>query len=437
MHVRRLIAENPSWLAHLTDDLKIVVSRDENTPHLIGLKYNQHESPMDNPIVRECRGMVVDVERKEVVAHPYDKFFNYGEPGAATIDWERSYGLAKLDGTLIIMYWDRISDDWAIATSGNPTAAGSYGASGSTYREVFWRIFAELHMDRPPPVLRNMTWMFELCAPDNRIVVKYEQPRIVVHGARDIDTGAELEQTMLALYAGLHSWELVEAFPFANAEDALKAATELDPIAAEGFVVVDQHFNRIKIKSPRYVELHQLKDGLTDRRAIELWKSGEAPEVLVYFPELAAAITPVHDRLDWFAEQALELTLVTRAVAADRKSFAAPIKSLPFAATCFSLFSIAEPTIDDARGHMRGMVVPALQRLLASDLHPVPVDAAVGHEERVKAMENLLAVSPPNDEPTPSGAGDLTIEEYERQAGQTHGLTLDQMEEIYKSNIDC
>jgi hypothetical protein len=66
----------------------------------------------------------------------------------------------------------------------------------------------------------------------------------------------------------------------------LTASRELDPSKQEGFVLVDKDFNRIKIKSEKYVLIHHLKDSLNDERLIELLKTGEDSEVFAYFPDL-------------------------------------------------------------------------------------------------------------------------------------------------------
>src|SRR6185312_17211633 len=96
--VESLIATNPNWLEHLETEFKIHIVRDGN---LVSLKYNQIESPMHEPIVQECRGMVVNTTTGKVLAHPYNKFWNYGEHLADTIDWSTARVLEKLDGSLM------------------------------------------------------------------------------------------------------------------------------------------------------------------------------------------------------------------------------------------------------------------------------------------------------------------------------------------------
>lgn len=360
-HVERLIAERRDWLSHLETEHKIIVNRDGD---LVSLKYNQIESPMHLPIVQECRGMVVDVANARVLAHPYNKFWNYGDVPAATIDWSTARVLEKLDGSLMILYWDPNIDEWAVASSGAPRAGGTFGSNeGETFGQAFWRTFEALGMRRPGSADSAFCFMFEFCDTPNRIVVKHEKPRIVLHGARDMRTGRELALESLRDIAVFHGWELVHSFPIASIEECLAAADALDPIACEGFIVVDAAFNRVKIKSPRYVVLHHMKGEATLRRSIELWQSGESAELLSHFPEMAPQILPVHERLDTIAVRAAYGTQVAMAQTTTRKDFALAVKDKPWSSVAFKLYG-ARATVNDAHRIMREATLPALERML-------------------------------------------------------------------------
>jgi hypothetical protein len=75
---------------------------------------------------------------------------------------------------------------------------------------------------------------------------------------------------------------VVQEFPLTNLEEVIQAANNLNALSQEGYVVVDDNFHRIKIKSPIYVALHHIKDGSLNRRLMEIIKSGEESEVLSY-----------------------------------------------------------------------------------------------------------------------------------------------------------
>jgi hypothetical protein len=359
-HVEHLIASDRDWLTTLETVYKIKAVRDGD---LVSLKYNQVESPMHEPIVQECRGMVVDVANARVLAHPYNKFWNHGEALAAEIDWSTAHVLEKLDGSLMILYWDPNAAIWTAASSGTPRGSGPFGDSESeTFGEAFWRTFKALGMSLPPEQAQRVCFMFEFCDAPNRIVVRHEKPRIVLHGARTY-AGEELPMAALESFGRAFNWEVVKSFPISSIADCLAAAETLDPIASEGFVVVDAKFNRVKIKSPRYVLLHHMKGEATPRRAIELWQTGETSELLGHFPEMAAQIVPVQQRLERIAAEAAADTIKAMAVAETRKDFAAKVKDKPWSSVAFKLYG-SEPTFANALTVMRGSSLAALERML-------------------------------------------------------------------------
>jgi hypothetical protein len=69
----------------------------------------------------------------------------------------------------------------------------------------------------------------------------------------------------------------------------IKAAAELNPSQAEGFVACDSAFNRLKVKSPNYVQMALLtvkdKEGLNERRMLKLVMTNESEEFFAYFPQ--------------------------------------------------------------------------------------------------------------------------------------------------------
>lgn len=366
--IQQLLNDRADWLEYLTTTYNIIATYDESfNKRLVSLKYHQFDSPRNVPIVNECRGIVIDSLSRKVIARGYDRFFNIEEPLAATIDWNTTRVQEKLDGSLCLLSYDAYWYHWIVSTSGSPEAGGRFGArEGDTFRSAFWELFESLKMTRPSttPEYLESTFMFELCDAPNRVVVKHDSPRLVLHGARHTSTGREYTRDELINVAVFNNWELVKEFPIATAEQCLAAAIELDPIQQEGFVVVDANFNRVKVKSPRYVVLHHMRDEVTPRRAIELWKTGEASELLSYFPEMAQQILPIHEKLDKLAQCALD-SFVLNAGVQIRKDFAEAIKGEPWAAICFKMYgNTVAPSLERAKELMRAHPLSALEHML-------------------------------------------------------------------------
>lgn len=368
--VQNLLHDNPSDWREVLQAASISVTPDE-TGRLASLKYDQTESPMNNPLVQQCRGTVVDVESRQVLAWPYDKFWNLGESRAAPVDWETARVLEKLDGSLMIMYWDPRTGMWRVASSGHPTAGGKFGTHESwTFHDAFWSLLY-FNGSVPDRDLRDHTFMFELCAPENRVVVRHKHPRLVLHGARDLTTGRERSLDWLQVVADRNGWQVVRSHPISSAEQCVTAARDLQPHESEGFVVVDHYFRRVKVKSPNYVAVHHMKGEFSRRRAVELWQTGETSELVAHFPEFAEIIDDVHARLDKSVRQ-IWTALTTDPDDTydprnwvDRKDFAlrtAMQTACP--AACFAVWGRDTLTLAELRGVMRGMKTSVLEGLL-------------------------------------------------------------------------
>lgn len=375
--VRELMDRDIDWLRTLTEVYKIKATRDGD---LVSLKYDQHESPMHEPMVAQCRGMVVDVERGVILAHPYDKFWNHGELHAAEIDWARARVQEKLDGSLMILWWSPFDLVWHVSSSGHPTAGGEFGYDTTrTFADAFWDTFQSLGM-KLPAGCTGSTFMFEICAKQNRIVVKHDAPRLVLHGARATAAGVEWSRSALEHVAGDLGWEIVKEYPIDSLAACLALVEELDPIKHEGFVVVDDAFRRIKIKSSAYVALHHLRgEGMSQRRAIELWQKGETAEVLASFPEYTDETEVVRVQLDAAIAQSFALWNDHRTLPT-KKDFAMAVKSSPLSGIAFKLWALElERTpkmlaLEDASEIVRGLHVSAIQRLIESVLFGVRTD---------------------------------------------------------------
>lgn len=253
--------------------------------NLVGLKYDQIDSPLGTELVQQCRGLILDEDNKwEIVARPFDKFFNYGEANATPIDWTTARVQEKLDGTCIIMY--HYKGKWHIGTLGLPDASGevSHG-TGWCYKELFWWIWDILGYKIPGKQWEKWTFVFELCTQFNRVVVRHPDSRIVFISARSLDGEEEMlgaEEFPVKTYR----WEAVKEFPLQTLDEVVATFDKLDPLQTEGYVIVDANLNRIKVKHPGYVALHHMRgDGYGPRRILEVLRRGEAAEVVANFPE--------------------------------------------------------------------------------------------------------------------------------------------------------
>jgi len=91
------------------------------------------KSPKTDPVVLECRALVLSYPAARVVARSFDRFFNQNEEGveAEPFDFRGSWCMGKYDGTLILFYHCTQTTRWEIATRTRAFAEGPFGASNS------------------------------------------------------------------------------------------------------------------------------------------------------------------------------------------------------------------------------------------------------------------------------------------------------------------
>jgi hypothetical protein len=350
-------------LAALTDQLRIKTRRHDRFPNLVHLKYDQINSPMADPVVQECRGLILDEsDGWRVVSYPFDKFFNYGEPNAAAIDWTTAAVQEKLDGSLMVLY--RYAREWQVASSGSPDAGGDVWGHTGTFADLFWETWKLAGYGLPDESQPPACFMFELMTPFNRVVVPHQDSRLICIGARDLTTLGEVPADKIAAQFG---WRPVRSFPLQTLDDVLTAAKALNPMDAEGFVVVDASFHRVKVKSPQYVALHHAKDGTSPGRMLEMVRSNESAEFLAYFPQLQEAFNYVQGQYAALCDELEAAYLAIKDIPGQKDFAAAALKTR----SSSPLFALRANKCRTVREFFTGATLPSLERAINLDVAKV------------------------------------------------------------------
>lgn len=329
---------------------KLITVRESGDGQLI---YNYSDAALftagawDNPAVRACRGLIVDAETLEVVARPWEKFFNHGQKEAGYLDLdERVEVTDKMDGSLGIIH---------LAPNGSPRVA----TRGSFHSEQARHATARLdgyYFDSG--VSEWYTLLVEIVYPENRIVCDYgDRDELVLLGMVSIQTGLYFGPQ---LAAKLSDWQgpVTETFPYATLRHALAAAPRP---GAEGLCVRFPGQRKIvKIKQEDYVRLHKIVTGLSER---SVWQhaldGGDLPSLLSSLPdELHAWTRDVWDRLtldadliEWRARDAHNLIVSELPVAWTRRDYAELAKAkAPLTPLLFHLLDGRDPRSAILRG---------------------------------------------------------------------------------------
>lgn len=351
--VRALRSEG---LDGLVRRLALQTRRHREHPQLVLLKYDMIETPMGDPVARQCRGLVVDeADGFRPVAYPYDKFFNAHEGHAAPIDWSTARVFEKIDGTLVTLYAYRGA--WHVASASLPDAQGQLRNAKRSVAEAFWEVFRAGGYALPDRT--DHCFMFELCLPSDPVLIRHAAPRLLLHGARDLTTMQEAEPDP---FARAYGWELVPTHAVADLKQALQIARDLDPARHEGLVARDARFNRVKIKSPAFVALHHMRGATNLRHLLEVVRTNESDEFLAYFPEARPAWQAVRER--FFALRAeAEAALGRGKEIADDRTFGQSVRDLPYSSILFAVRKGKAPSIAAVFGEMSLQNLEKLLRL--------------------------------------------------------------------------
>lgn len=230
---------------------------------LYSVSYTQGQTDFTHLMCRECRGVILDSQTHQIVAAGFTKFFNYGEELADDIDWSTARVQEKLDGSLVKVYfWN---GQWRVASNNCADARDATLCMIDNRPFTVYDMFCEAKPDFPYDLLnRQYCYMFEVMHPKGGSVVRHTEPRLVHLGTRDMSTMQEVEAVVNGIDRP-RQYEIRDLDQAIRESNQLDAETRLDEngreyILHEGFVVVDGHYRRIKIKSKQYLNHHLLKN---------------------------------------------------------------------------------------------------------------------------------------------------------------------------------
>lgn len=334
LNYNQLLIKNGDLLAEQCRGTVIRVS-----PTLTKKMLRDVERQVDVPLTRWRDRVVGDVE---VLAWPMDRFYNLGDVAGADVDWN-DHGLRvyeKLDGTMIVVYWDPLQQRWHAGTRSVPEAdlpiRNDHMEIGNmTFSELFFTALQKTReasegkplgwtpkgFDEVVHLNKELTYVFELTTPLNRIVVKYDEPRVTLLAARHTASGEEvkIESLRLQHVQRPKTWELKSP----SAIDAF--VNSADPAALEGAVACDSRFRRLKVKNKAWVLSSKAKDLVTVSRRSALLAiiRGEIDDVIpLVEKDIAEELQRMRSALGTYLRSIDERFLAFKQQASDRKSFA-------------------------------------------------------------------------------------------------------------------
>lgn len=250
-------------------DNKEIVRIDQENYTVIDYIYVD-ENTFSTDMQHQCRGLKFDTDGK-IIGRPFHKFFNIGEKlQVDEIDWsENHHILEKLDGSMIhpvlidnqiiLMTRKGISDQ----------ARNAQSAANSNLINLC-RYLLEA----------GVTPLFEFTAPDNRIVVKYDQTQLTLLSAREMVSGRYFEYSELLKLAERFYVPVVKRLNSVLEYKTFLTETR-NAKGIEGYVLTFQNGLFLKIKTEDYTLRHKAMGDLRfEKNAIALFAANAIDDVV-------------------------------------------------------------------------------------------------------------------------------------------------------------
>ncbi len=312
-------------------DTKMVRRFEHDNGDLVGYDYTQRAQwgRCWNNVTLQSRGLLATAD-ETVIARPFPKFFNLGEMPE---DDDARIGLPftvseKLDGSLGIHY--RWENQDHIATRGS-----FHSEQANWATEHYRRHYSTMELDP------DLTHLFEIIYPTNRIVVDYgDSEAIVFLAALNIETGEQARPYWPLSRRAAH----YEVPTGATPADIAGIWHHLDTGDFEGFVITFADGHRLKVKLDEYVRLHRIMSGTSNRTIWEALRAGT--DLTCIFDSVpdefySWAQTTLNDLRRRFTDAEVDamndFEQIRHLADIDRKSFAMAAKDLPTAPVLFAL----------------------------------------------------------------------------------------------------
>lgn len=216
---------------------------------------------------KNSRGLIFDTDTGDVVARPFPKFFNYGEPMAPTLDLETEvWATDKMDGSLGIVY---PAPDGSVRVATRGSFASDQAIHATHVLDEKYSDWVRVWKHSPGS---TVTPLVEIVYPENRIVCDYgETDDLVLLGWIEVETGTYIPP-------GYGDWDgpRTESFDYRNLSQALSASSRP---GAEGMVLyIPEIHDWVKVKQEDYLELHRIVTELSARRVYEALRGGKTVE---------------------------------------------------------------------------------------------------------------------------------------------------------------
>ena len=217
---------------------------------------------MDGPgdlggaIRRECRGLIFNADGK-LISRPYHKFFNFGEKEETlpqNIVMRPHTVMEKMDGSMIrpvvLKSIDENGNDNTVVRLGTKMGVTDVAKQAEAILTDYQRTWLFECFEL------GLTPILEFVAPDNKIVVQYDEAKLVLTAIRNTRTG-QYWLPYVCPFEVVATYGSVGNRPLAEYVDRARVLQN-----REGDVIRFLDGHMLKVKNSWYVERHNLLDDI-------------------------------------------------------------------------------------------------------------------------------------------------------------------------------
>lgn len=256
--------------------LKFKEDKDQSDLFLI---YISKESDLNIKLVRECNGIIMKKSDFKIVCYTFDKCLDH-DILSSGINMNKLYYENAIEGTLLRLFY--YNNNWCLSTKKCIDANKAKWLSSKSFSILFEEClilynYSHLLKELNP----SYCYSFILIHPENNIVVKYVEPYIYHISTRDINTLKEIDINIG--FNKLERWFIHDP----NMDDIIHKLNERTICNTEGFMFIDENYNRHKIRTSIFIEARNLWGNTNNRclRYLELRKDiNKLNKYFNYFP---------------------------------------------------------------------------------------------------------------------------------------------------------
>lgn len=323
-----------------------------HTLPLFILNYNQIDSPKTIEVVRECRGLTLELNTWNLVARSFSRFFNWGEvqDEMKLFDFSNCSIQSKEDGSLCVFYY--YDGKWRVNTRGS-FAEDKMQFQDFTWTEAIVKALGLQGLNDLNDVLNpKLTYVCEFCSVYNKIVRKYDAPTVflltIFNGEKELPADE---------VNAVGNFVRPEMFEFHNIEEIQKHIEKRAETDAtyEGVVIRDCNNLRFKVKSAKYLGLHRLRgeqeNGFNPKHLLPFILTGDSDELLNYFPEVKEKYLECETKVNDAFGQLTDIWQKCHQIESQKDFALAIVNETPFSGILFWLRKTKKDgqTIDDLK----------------------------------------------------------------------------------------